>query len=155
MHGDDTTVPVLAKGKTITGRLWVYVRDDRPFGRARSAGGGVLPLLPRPGGEHPEHHLAGYAGILQADAYAGFNRLYAADRARPGRSRRRAGRMPDASSSSSPTSPQRRVASCPSSPRWPSRRSSASTRSSPIEREINGRSAEARLAVRERIAPGA
>jgi hypothetical protein len=32
LHGDDTTVPVLAKGKTVTGRCWVYVRDDRPFG---------------------------------------------------------------------------------------------------------------------------
>ena len=48
LHGDDTTVPVLAKGKTDTGRIWVYVRDDKPFGGPAAAGGGVL-LLARPG----------------------------------------------------------------------------------------------------------
>ena len=46
LHGDDTTVPVLAKGKTITGRLWAYVRDDRPFGQGPPAV--ALPLLARP-----------------------------------------------------------------------------------------------------------
>jgi len=79
IHADDTTVPVLAKGKTRTGRLWTYVRDDRPF-----AGPGppaALFFYSRDrGGEHPEQHLAGYAGLMQADAYAGFNRLYEADR---------------------------------------------------------------------------
>ena len=49
LHGDDTTVPVLAKGKTDTGRCWVYVRDDQPFGGTVAAGGDVL-LLPRPQG---------------------------------------------------------------------------------------------------------
>ena len=79
LHGDDTTVPVLAKGKTITGRLWAYVRDDRPFGRGPPA---VLFHYSRDRrGEHPEQHLAGYAGILQADAYSGFGRLYAPTRA--------------------------------------------------------------------------
>jgi transposase len=74
LHGDDTTVPVLAKGKTITGRLWAYVRDDRPFGQGPPA---VLFHYSRDRrGEHPEQHLAGYAGILQADAYRGFGRLY-------------------------------------------------------------------------------
>jgi transposase len=74
LHGDDTTVPVLAQGKTITGRLWAYVRDDRPFGQGPPA---VLFHYSRDRrGEHPEQHLAGYAGILQADAYAGFSRLY-------------------------------------------------------------------------------
>jgi hypothetical protein len=74
LHGDDTTVPVLAQDKTITGRLWAYVRDDRPFGQGPPA---VLFHYSRDRrGEHPEQHLAGYAGILQADAYSGFSRLY-------------------------------------------------------------------------------
>ena len=79
IHGDDTTVPVLAKGKTITGRLWTYVRDDRPFaGPAPPAA--MFFYSPDRGGEHPKRHLAEYSGILQADAYAGFNDLYAAGR---------------------------------------------------------------------------
>lgn len=79
IHGDDTTVPVLAKGKTITGRLWTYVRDDRPFaGPAPPAA--MFFYSPDRSGEHPKRHLAGYSGILQADAYAGFNDLYAAGR---------------------------------------------------------------------------
>jgi transposase len=82
VHGDDTTVPVLAKGKTATGRAWVYVRDDRPFG-GRDPPAAVFFYSRDRMGDHPERHLQGYAGILQADAYAGFNRLYAADR-RPG-----------------------------------------------------------------------
>jgi len=79
LHGDDTPVPVLAKGKTDTGRLWVYVRDDRPFG-----GGAPPAAIYRYSrdrrGEHPATHLAGWSGILQADAYAGFGSLYAPDR---------------------------------------------------------------------------
>jgi transposase len=82
VHGDDTTVPVLAKGRTTTGRAWVYVRDDRPFG-GPDPPAAVFHYSRDRTGEHPERHLDGYAGILQADAYAGFNRLYAADR-RPG-----------------------------------------------------------------------
>jgi transposase len=82
VHGDDTTVPVLAKGQTTTGRAWVYVRDDRPFG-GTDPPAAVFHYSRDRTGEHPERHLDGYAGILQADAYAGFNRLYAADR-RPG-----------------------------------------------------------------------
>jgi transposase len=75
LHGDDTTVPVLAKGKTITGRLWTYVRDDRPFaGPAPPAA--IFYYSRDRGGEHPRTHLGGYGGILQADAYAGFNDLY-------------------------------------------------------------------------------
>jgi transposase len=82
IHGDDTTVPVLAKGKTTTGRLWSYVRDDRPFaGPAPPAA--MFFYSPNRSGEHPGQHLAGYAGILQADAYAGFNDLYAPGR-KPG-----------------------------------------------------------------------
>jgi transposase len=79
VHGDDTPVPVLAKGKIITGRVWVYVRDDRPFG-GRAPPAGVFFYSRDRAGDHPEHHLAGYAGILQADAYAGFKRLYAEGR---------------------------------------------------------------------------
>jgi transposase len=82
IHADDTTVPVLAKGKTRTGRVWVYVRDDAPFS------GGAPPAAafyysPDRGKEHPERHLAGYSGLMQADAYAGFNGLYVAGR-KPG-----------------------------------------------------------------------
>ena len=82
IHADDTTVPVLAKGKTRTGRLWTYVRDDRPFG-GPDPPAAVFFYSPDRGGEHPEQHLAGYAGLMQADAYAGFNRLYEAGR-KPG-----------------------------------------------------------------------
>jgi transposase len=82
IHGDDTTVPVLAKVKTRTGRLWTYVRDDRPFGGADPPAA-VYFYSPDRGGAHPEQHLAGYSGILQADAYSGFNALYEADR-KPG-----------------------------------------------------------------------
>jgi transposase len=82
IHGDDTTVPVLAKVKCRTGRLWTYVRDDQPFGGA-AARAAVFFYSPDRGGEHPERHLAGYVGILQADAYAGFNTVYRLER-RPG-----------------------------------------------------------------------
>src|SRR5579864_7066979 len=79
LHGDDTTVPVLATGKTDTGRCWVYVRDDRPFG-GRSPPAAMFYYSRDRGGAHPVRHLAGYAGILQADAYTGYNKLYEADR---------------------------------------------------------------------------
>ena len=75
LHGDDTTVPVLARGKTITGRVWVYVRDDLPFG-GRAPPGAIFYYSPDRGGKHPCSHLKNYGGILQADAYAGFNDLY-------------------------------------------------------------------------------
>jgi len=79
LHGDDTVVPVLAKGATDTGRLWVYVRDDMPFaGRAPPAA--VFYYSRDRKGEHPRQHLAGWSGILQADAYGGFADLYASDR---------------------------------------------------------------------------
>jgi transposase len=79
VHGDDTTVPVLAKVKTRTGRIWTYVRDDRPFGGKSPPAAGFFYSADR-AGIHPEQHLAGYNGILQADAYSGFNALYAPDR---------------------------------------------------------------------------
>ena len=79
LHSDDTVVPVLAKGKTDTGRCWVYLRDDRPFG-----GPAAMFYYSRDrGGEHPRTHLAGYAGIFQADAYGGYTKLYEINR-KPG-----------------------------------------------------------------------
>src|SRR5216684_506957 len=75
LPGDDTTVPVLAKGKTITGRLWTYVRDDRPFA-GPDPPAAIFYYSRNRNGEHPARHLAGYTGILQADAYAGFGDLY-------------------------------------------------------------------------------
>lgn len=79
LHGDDTTVPVLARGKTITGRLWTYVRDDRPFG-GPAPPAAIFHYSRDRGGEHPQRQLAGYRGVLQADAYAGFNDLYSESR---------------------------------------------------------------------------
>ena len=82
LHGDDTMVPILAKGQTETGRVWVYVRDDRPFGGKDPPAALFYASRDRTR-EHPERHLSGYAGILQADAFDGYNRLYLPDR-KPG-----------------------------------------------------------------------
>ena len=82
LHGDDTTVPVLAKGKTDTGRCWVYVRDDLPFGGTAPPAAMFYYSRDR-GGEDPQAHLANYAGIFQADPYSGYNKLYEPDR-KPG-----------------------------------------------------------------------
>jgi len=82
IHADDTTVPVLAKGKTRTGCVWTYVRDDRPFA-GHAPPDALFFYSPDRTGAHLETHLAGYAGPMQADAYAGFNRLYEAAR-KPG-----------------------------------------------------------------------
>jgi len=79
IHADDTTVPVLAKGKTRIGRLWTYVRDDRPFGGPDPPAAVFFYSRDR-GAEHPERHLANFVGLMQADAYAGFIKLYAPDR---------------------------------------------------------------------------
>ena len=79
LHGDDTTIPILAKGQTETGRVWVYVRDDRPFGGKDPPAALFYASRDRTR-EHPERHLSGYAGILQADAFDGYNRLYLPDR---------------------------------------------------------------------------
>ena len=79
LHSDDTTVPVLAKGKTDTGRCWTYVRDDRPFaGPAPPAA--VFYYSRNRRGEHPQGHLARWTGALQADAYGGYDALYVAGR---------------------------------------------------------------------------
>lgn len=79
LHGDDTTVPVLAKGKTDTGRLWTYVRDDRPFA-GTDPPAALFHYSRDRRGEHPRAHLASWSGILQADAYGGYGELYAAGR---------------------------------------------------------------------------
>lgn len=79
IHGDDTVVPVMAKGKTDTARLWVYVRDDRPFGGADPPAA-LFHYSRDRRGEHPRRHLAGWQGILQADAYGGYGELYLPDR---------------------------------------------------------------------------
>jgi len=77
LHGDDTPVPVLAPGagKTKTGRLWTYVRDERPHAGARPPAAAFF-YSPNRKGEHPVAHLKGFIGVLHADGYAGFNGLY-------------------------------------------------------------------------------
>ena len=75
LHGDDTTVPILAKGKTITGHIWTYVRDDRPCG-GRDPPAALYYASRDRRHEHPVRHLHGFTGILQADAYSGYNELY-------------------------------------------------------------------------------
>src|SRR5882762_5162996 len=77
LHADDTPVPVLApgNGKTKTGRLWTYVRDDRPWGD-QSPPAVWFAYTPDRKGEHPQAHLSKFQGTLQADAYAGFEQIY-------------------------------------------------------------------------------
>lgn len=81
LHADDTAVPILAKGKTDTGRIWTYVRDDRPFCSSDPPAALYFASRDRRR-EHPDAHLAAWRGFLQADAYGGYNKLY--DPARPG-----------------------------------------------------------------------
>ena len=75
IHGDDTTVPVLAQGQTDIARVWVYVRDDRPFGGSGPPCA-VFYYSHDRAGIHPQTHLAEYSGVFQADAYGGYNKLY-------------------------------------------------------------------------------
>ncbi|MBV8909408.1 MAG: IS66 family transposase [Gammaproteobacteria bacterium] len=77
LHGDDTPVPVLCpgRGSTKQGRLWTYVRDDRPAGSSEPPAVWFR-YSPDRKGERPKAHLASFVGVLQADAYAGFDRLY-------------------------------------------------------------------------------
>jgi transposase len=81
LHGDDTPVPVLAPGagKTRTGRLWVYVRDERSFGGERSPAAAFF-YSPDRAGERPRAHLKDFTGVLHADGYAGFKGLYRGNR---------------------------------------------------------------------------
>src|SRR4051812_21297791 len=80
LHGDDTTVPILAKGQTLKGHIWTYVRDDRPFG-GRAPPAALYYASRDRRQEHPTRHLQSFSGILQADAYSGYNELYDASRA--------------------------------------------------------------------------
>ena len=144
LHGDDTTVPVLAKERTKIARLWGYVRDDRPFGGLDPPAVAFF-YSPDRTGEHPERHLAEFAGILQADAYAGFNRLYEPKR-EPGpileaacwsHARRKLFELAAVSKAPIAAEAVRRIDELFA-----------------IEREINGKPAEERLAVRkERARP--
>ena len=151
LHGDDTTVPILAKGKTTTGRVWVYVRDDRPFG-GRSPPAALFYASRDRTAEHPERHLADYSGILQADAYAGYARLYEQDRS-PGpvtealcwaHSRRKFFELADIAKSA-----RRGMNAAPISPLALEavKRIDALF---DVEREVNGRPAEERLALRQK-----
>jgi len=155
LHGDDTTVPVLAKGKTDTGRAWVYVRDDRPFAGADPPAALFFYSRDR-SGKHPEQHLADFGGILQADAYAGYNGLYEPSR------------LPQPLTEALCWAHARRKFFVLADIASQARKGKQSSVISPlafeavrridalfeIEREINGLSAEARLAVRaERSAP--
>jgi transposase len=85
IHGDDTTVPVLAPGlgRTATGRLWVYVRDDRLYCGSAAPAAAYF-YTPDRGAVHPTAHMAGFTGFLQADGYAGFEGLYNPARTKPG-----------------------------------------------------------------------
>jgi hypothetical protein len=155
LHGDDTTVPVLAKGKTDTGRCWVYVRDDQPFG-GRAPPAAMFYYSRDRCGEHPEAHLANFSGILQADAYGGYNRLYEADR--------KPGAILEAGCWGHARRPFFALADLVET----ARRKSQGTTPVPIsplalemvrridalfeiERSINGKSADERLAVRQRL----
>ena len=117
LHGDDTTVPVMAKGRTITGRLWTYVRDDKPFG-GHAPPAALFHYSPDRTAAHPGRHLAGYAGILQADAYAGFAAGAGAPTPRGGTRPARAGQV----RSSRRDAGRMGAASCSSWPRWQRRR---------------------------------
>jgi transposase len=153
VHGDDTTVPVLAKHQTRKGRLWTYVRDDKPFAGPAPPAAVFFYSRDRTG-EHPERHLHGYAGILQADAYAGFLRLYEAGR-KPGpiteascwaHSRRKFFVLADVTAKA-----RGKLAVIAPLAFEAVQRIDAIF---DIEREINGRSIDERLAVRrERVAP--
>ena len=155
LHGDDTPVPVLAKGRTDTGRCWVYVRDDRPFG------GGAPPAAMfyysrNRAGEHPQAHLAKWSGLFHADAYSGYNKLYEGDR-KPGLILEVAcwahARRPFFALADIAESARRKAESKSPAPISPLalemvRRIDALFE---IERAINGRSADERRAVRQEL----
>ena len=165
LHGDDTPVPVLAKGKTTKGRPWVYVRDDRPFGGSDPPAALFRYSRDRRG-VHPVEHLKTFpdktsSGILQADKYAGYNDLYVAGRA-PGpvieaacwaHARRKFFELADIASSKS----QRNGGKGRNAPSISPMALEAVKQIDllfDIERDINGEIAERRLAVRkERSAP--
>ena len=155
LHSDDTIVPVLAKGKTDTGRCWVYVRDDRPFGGPAPPAAMFYYSRDR-SGEHPQAHLEEYAGIFQADAYGGYTKLYEADR-KPGplveaacwvHARRRFFILADVAANA-----RRKAQGKTASPISPLALEAVHRIDAlfDIERSINGQSAEQRRAVRQEL----
>src|SRR6476646_10352941 len=155
LHSDDTTVPVLAKGKTDTGRCWVYVRDDRPFG-GQDPPAAMFYYSRDRAGEHAQAHLADYAGIFQADAFGGYNRLYEADR-KPGQiveaacwvhARRPFFQMADLAATARRRAQGKTLAVISPVALEAVRRIDALFE---IERSINGQSAERRRAVRQEL----
>ena len=153
LHRDNTTVPVLAKGKTDTGRCWVYVRDDRPFG-GQDPPAAMFYYSRDRAGEHAQAHLADYAGIFQADAFGGYNRLYEADR-KPGQiveaacwvhARRPFFQMADLAATARRRAQGKTLAVISPLALEAVRRIDALFE---IERSINGQSAERRRAVRQ------
>jgi transposase len=152
LHGDDTTVPLLARGATRQARLWTYVRDDRPF-----AGGAPPAALfffsPDREKVHPSRHLDGWQGVLQADAYGGYNDLYRGER-RPGpvdsalcwsHARRKFFELADIAGNVRKGKPAHEISPVALE---------AVTRIDAlfdIERAINGKSAEERLVVRQEL----
>jgi hypothetical protein len=153
LHGDDTTVPVLAKGKTDVARTWVYVRDDRPFGGTGPPAAMFYYSRDR-AGSHVHQHLEGWSGILQADAYSGYNKLYAADRepapileaACWSHSRRRFFELADIEAAARAKAKREKPAMVSPLALEAVRRIDALF---DIERAINGKSPEERLAVRQ------
>jgi transposase len=155
IHGDDTTVPVLAKGKTDLARGWVYVRDDRPFGGAAPPAAVFYYSRDRRG-EHCQTHLARYSGILQADAFGGYNKLYEPDRM-PGpmteaacwaHARRKFFELADLTKIAKRKAQGGKPAFASPMALEAVRRIDALF---DIEREINGKSAAERLAVRQQL----
>ena len=155
LHSDDTIVPVLAKGKTDTGRCWVYVRDDRPFGGPAPPAAMFYYSRDR-SGEHPQAHLEEYAGIFQADAYGGYTKLYEADR-KPGRLVEAAcwvhARRPFFILADVAANARRKAQGKTASPISPLALEAVQRIDAlfDIERSINGQSAEQRRAVRQEL----
>src|SRR6202140_152447 len=152
LHGDDTTVPVLALGQCDVARCWVYVKDDRPFGGSDPQAAMFYYSRDRRG-EHPQAHLANYSGILQADAFGGYTKLYEPQRS-PGPIREAAcwvhARRPFFAMADIEENARRKAAGKKEIPLSPIavevvRRIDALFE---IERSINGKSANERLAVR-------
>jgi transposase len=154
LHGDDTTVPVLAKGKAAIGRCWAYVRDDRPFG-GPAPPAVVFYYSPDRRGEHPRRHLARWFGILQADAYGGYDALYDADRS-PGpirqalcwsHGRRKLFELADIAEAARRRARGKTAIISPIALEAVKRINTLFD----IERDINGRSAAERLAIRQEL----
>ena len=155
LHGDDTTVPVLARGKTDIARCWVYVRDDRPFG-GHAPPAATFRYSRDRSAQHPQAHLADYTCLLQADAYSGYSKLY-----EPGRS---PGPILEAACWAHARRPFFKLADVEQSARRRARGEPAGAISPialeavrridalfAIERGINGQSAEQRRAVRQAL----